>query len=177
MYIMEQYESIKNLGGNYKKFTKKLLMFLFTLGISMAGIAGMTGMPGMSDVAFAHVVSTTSAAVTFVNDTKHTAYELTQNTIADSLAYSPKKVNGCFFSDSNDTDWYKVYLSSGTQKLTINSVNNNKIADVVSEDGSSLISEGTFGPSTKQQKKFTIITPGVYYINVEKIKLIIILSK
>lgn len=149
-----------------KKNTKRLIMFLFTLSVSVIGAAGMTGMNGKSDVAFAHVVSTTSASVIFVNDTKDTAYQLQQNTLADSLVFSPKKVDNCFLSDSNDTDWYKVFLYAGTQTLTINSSNNNKIAEVVSADGMTTISTGTFGPSTKQSQKFQISQSGTYYIKI-----------
>ncbi len=139
-----------------KNLHKKLLMFLFSLGISMTAIISTTS---MSNVAFAHVTST------IVNDTQDTAYQLTQNTITDSLAYNPKRVTGCFLSDSNDTDWYKVFLYAGTQTLTINSSNNNKIADVYSQDGTP-ISTGTFGPSTKQSQKIQVATSGTYYIKI-----------
>lgn len=139
-----------------KNLHKKLLTFLFSLGISMTAIISTTS---MSNVAFAHVNST------IINDTQNTAYQLTQNTITDSLNYNPKRVNGCFLSDSNDTDWYKVFLSAGTQTLTINSSNNNKIADVYSQNGTP-ISTGTFGPSTKQSQKIQVADSGIYYIKI-----------
>lgn len=135
-----------------KILQKKLLTFLVTLCI------GMTSMTGM---VFAYVGDPSVA-----NDTKETAYQLTQNTIADSLIYNPKIVHNCYLSDSNDEDWFKVYLSAGTQTLTINSLQNNKIADVYSQDGSSLIFEGTFGPSTKRGQKFQVATAGTYYIKI-----------
>lgn len=134
-----------------KNLRKKVLMLSLTVGISMMSMTG---------TAFAHVNDTT------INNTQETAYQLTKNSVSDSLTYSPNRLSSCFLSDSNDVDWYRVFLDAGTQTLTINSSTNNKIADVVSSDGSTLISEGTFGPSTKQSQKFQVNTAGTYYIKI-----------
>lgn len=134
-----------------KNLRKKLLMLSLTVGISMMSMTG---------TAFAHVNDTT------INSTQQTAYQLTKNSISDSLTYSPQKLNNCFLSNSNDVDWYKVFLDAGTQTLTINSSTNNKIAEIYSQDGKTTISKGTFGPSTKQSQKFTVPTSGTYYIKI-----------
>lgn len=134
-----------------KNLRKKILMLSLTVGISMMSMTG---------TAFAHVNDTT------INNTQETAYQLTKNSISDSLTYSPNRLSSCFLSDSNDVDWYRVFLDAGTQTLTINSSTNNKIADVYTQDGSTLLLEGTFGPSTKQSQKFTVPTSGTYYVKI-----------
>lgn len=115
-------------------------------------------------MAFAHVVDLNST--TTVNNTINSAYQLTENTVEDSLSSTPKILWNCYLSNSNDTDWYQVFLSAGTKTLTINSANNNIIADVISSDGSTIISKSIHGPSTKQQKKFEVSTSGTYYIKI-----------
>ncbi|MCB2288697.1 hypothetical protein LGK97_02825 [Clostridium sp. CS001] len=136
-----------------KILQKKLLVFLFTLSITLTGMTGMV---------FAHINYGTPTAI--VNDTKDTAYQLKANTIQDSLSYLAIPLSGTL-SDSNDADWYKVFLYSGNQTLTLKSYDNDKIAEVISEDGT-LVSKSIHGPSTKRQERFTITTSGTYYIKV-----------
>lgn len=135
-----------------KNLQKKLLVFLLTIGITLSGMGSMV---------FAYPNNESENAI----DTKETAYQLTANTLDDSLTWHYNIISSCYLIDSNDTDWYKVYLNAGTQTLTLTSIGNNKIADIFSEDGN-LISESIHGPSTKKQKKFEIINPGTYYIKI-----------
>lgn len=135
-----------------KILQKKLLVFLLTIGITFTSMGSMV---------FAYPNSESANAI----DTKETAYQLTANTLDNSLTWHYNIISGCYLNDSNDTDWYKVYLNSGIQTLTINSLSNNKIAEVISEDGS-VISTSIHGPSTKKQHKFTITNAGTYYIKI-----------
>lgn len=115
----------------------------------------------MGSMVFAYPNNESTNAI----DTKETAYQLTANTLNDSLTWNYKVIPSCYLIDSNDTDWYKVYLNAGSQTLTLTSITNNKIADITSEDGT-LISESIHGPSTSKQTKFNIINSGTYYINI-----------
>ena len=76
----------------------------------------------ISNIAFAYVNGPNSTQIQ--NSTKEEAYLLQENMLSDSLSCYVKRVSNCFLSNSDDTSWFKVYLTTGTKTLTINSTPN-----------------------------------------------------
>ncbi|MBP2024439.1 hypothetical protein J2Z44_004308 [Clostridium punense] len=138
-----------------RKLSKKIALFLFMLLFTVITT---------TNSAYAHVDD--GAPATVINNTKETSQLITANTIQDSLDFHPKMLSSCFLSDSNDTDWYKVFLTQGTNTLTINSPYHNIVANIYSDDLVYEISTSIHGSSTKKQAKFTVDKSGTYYIRI-----------
>ncbi|AAO36904.1 hypothetical protein DP149_11750 [Clostridium tetani] len=100
-----------------------------------------------------------------VNNTKENAVSLTYNTVNDSIKFRPKVLYGCEIVGTDDEDWYKVYLPTGTQTLSIYA-SKPLIAQVYTEDNR-LIFQGSYGLSTKVGQKFQTEEQGTYYVKIK----------
>ncbi|CDM68524.1 Hypothetical protein CM240_1365 [Clostridium bornimense] len=99
------------------------------------------------------------------NSTQETAFQLTENTIYDSLRLFPKRESSCFLESTGDAGWYKVNLSEGTKTLTIYAPYVTVTATVFNSEKSKVY-ENKFGKSLKRQGKFDVSNAGTYYIRI-----------
>lgn len=102
-----------------------------------------------------------------LNNTKDSAVVLSYNTVDNSINGNPQILWNCKVGGRDDEDWYKVYLPSGIQTLSINAIK--AVSVVVYDENDNPVFISTYGPATKIGQKFNISQAGTYYIQITSV--------